>query len=70
MDGFAFRILSASVCARSLLLPGTWILLTDGPTRPIPRLTVLGQAPTFPHPEPPLLFPVIPGVATPGVGHQ
>jgi hypothetical protein len=33
------------------------ILLPDGPTRPMQRLTVLGQAPTFPHPEPPLLFP-------------
>ena len=28
----------------------------DGPTRPIQRLPVPGKVPTFPHPEPPLLF--------------
>jgi len=33
------------------------ILLPDGPTRPMQRLTGRGQAPTFPPPEPPLLFP-------------
>ena len=32
------------------------ILLTDGPTRPTPRLPVRGKVPPFPHPEPPLLF--------------
>jgi len=34
------------------------ILLTDGPTRPIQRITIDGPVPTFPHPEPPLLFSV------------
>jgi hypothetical protein len=33
------------------------IPLADGPTRPTQRLTIDGSAPTFPHPEPPLLFP-------------
>jgi hypothetical protein len=32
------------------------ILLTDGPTRPTPRLPLPEQAPTLPHREPPLLF--------------
>jgi hypothetical protein len=32
------------------------ILLPDRPTRPIQRLPVRGRVPTFPHPEPPLLF--------------
>jgi len=44
------------------LVPGLFwfrarvILPTDGPTHPIQRLTVPGQVPTFPHPEPPLLL--------------
>jgi hypothetical protein len=44
------------------LVPGLFwfrarvILLADGPTRPTQRLPVPGKPPTFPHPEPPLLF--------------
>ncbi len=44
------------------LVPGLFwfrarvILLTDGPTRPIPRPPVRGKVPTFPRPEPPFLF--------------
>jgi hypothetical protein len=48
------------------LVPGLFwfrarvILLSDGPTRPIPQLPVRGKVPTFPHPEPPRLL-VLPG---------
>jgi hypothetical protein len=44
------------------LVPGLFwfrarvILLTDGPTRPSQQPPVRGEVPTFPHPEPPLLF--------------
>ena len=46
------------------LVPGLFwfrarvILLPEGPTRPSQPLLVPGQVPTFPHPEPPLLFVV------------
>jgi hypothetical protein len=53
------------------LVPGLFwfrarvILLPDRPTRPLQRLAVRGQAPTLPHPEPPLLFS-FPAFATSG----
>jgi hypothetical protein len=54
------------------LVPGLFwfrarvILLPDGPTRPIPRLPVRGTAPTFPHPEPPLLLVLLGVAPSPG----
>jgi hypothetical protein len=66
-EGVRFRA-SPSCFRPPPLVPGLFwfrarvILLPDGPTRPIQRLPVRGKVPTFPHPEPPLLF-VLLGVA-------
>ncbi len=64
MESSAFLFPASSACARSLVLPGTQalpvILPANGPTRPIPRLSVLGTVPPFSPPEPPLLFVVLP----------
>jgi hypothetical protein len=43
------------------------ILRADGPTRPIQWLPVRGAVPTFPPPEPPLLFPGFPRAVARGV---
>ncbi len=56
IGGFAFLFPASSACARSLSsFRARVILLSDGPTRPIPRLPMRGTVPPFLPPEPPLL---------------